>query len=528
MKEIASTARALGFQSCARSARRAATPPAPTPATSPVTPSPASAEAGMPTSSASPMARRAAPGARGCSDTNASRMNTNGSTASPKAISATGPRAGATAVATRPLTMNQYAGTSRSVARTMARHRFRGGSGAVPLAPRRAGASALDRTGGEPPDEVALQGEEHQQRKGHRDKGRGREEVPVLAAGPHQVRQGDRQHPALAGTTEEDVGDQQVVPHPQELEDGEGGQRGNRERHDQPPEDREVVGAVDLRRLDQRGGEGSDVVAEEVDRQRQPERGVGQPDPQERSVEVQVREDDEPADLPPFHVEAEDRDECHLEWHHQQPDDQDEEHVAASELHPGERVRRERGHGDRDHRGGDGHGEAVQSGVAEPLGIQGQLVVVQGPGAIAEGFDQGRPPPGAVGQLLWSERRDHDAERGDQPQDHDQQDRYPHQPAAAAAIPLHEPAARLRDGGGRYRWRAAHLVASCSRNLRTFQIMMGTIATKRTTAMAAPRPSWLRMKNHRIMRSAITSVPWVSALPMTNTMSKTFSALMTM
>src|SRR5919106_241594 len=395
MKEIASTARALGFQSCARSARRAATPPAPTPATSPVTPSPASAEAGMPTSSASPMARRAAPGARGCSDTNASRMNTNGSTA-----------------------------------RTMARHRFRGGSGAVPLAPRRAGASALDRTSGEPPDEVALQGEEHQQRKGHRDKGRGREEVPVLAAGPHQVRQGDRQHPALAGTTEEDVGDQQVVPHPQELEDGEGGQRGNRQRHDQPPEDREVVGAVDLRRLDQRGG--------------------------------------------------------------------------------------------------DGHGEAVQCGVAEPLGIQGQLVVVQGPGAIAEGFDQGRPPAGAIGQLLWSERRDHDAERGDQPQDHDQQDRYPHQPAAAAAIPLHEPAARLRDGGGRYRWRAAHLVASCSRNLRTFQIMMGTIATNRTTAMAAPRPSWLRMKNHRIMRSAITSVPWVSALPMTNTMSKTFSALMTM
>ena len=46
--------------------------------------------------------------------------------------------------------------------------------------------------------------------------------------------------------------------------------------------------------------------------------------------------------------------------------------------------------------------------------------------------------------------------------------------------------------------------------------------------MAAPRPSWLLMKNQRIIRSAMTSVPSVSALPMTNTMSNTFIALITM
>src|SRR3954462_10988138 len=36
------------------------------------------------------------------------------------------------------------------------------------------------------------------------------------------------------------------------------------------------------------------------------------------------------------------------------------------------------------------------------------------------------------------------------------------------------------------------------------------------------------MKNHRIIRSATTSVWFASALPMTKTMSKTFIALMTM
>ena len=46
--------------------------------------------------------------------------------------------------------------------------------------------------------------------------------------------------------------------------------------------------------------------------------------------------------------------------------------------------------------------------------------------------------------------------------------------------------------------------------------------------MAAARPSCPLMKNHRIIRSATTSVPLVSALPITNTMSNTFKALITM
>ena len=60
-----------------------------------------------------------------------------------------------------------------------------------------------------------------------------------------EVCEGDREHPVLRGAAEEHVGDEQVVPHPEELEDGEGGEGGDRQRDDQPPEDREVVGAVD-------------------------------------------------------------------------------------------------------------------------------------------------------------------------------------------------------------------------------------------------------------------------------------------
>src|SRR5215207_2219375 len=68
--------------------RRAAMPPAPRPATTPVTASPTTADTGMPIRSASPMARSTAPGARGCSDRTASATKTNGTSASPNATAA--------------------------------------------------------------------------------------------------------------------------------------------------------------------------------------------------------------------------------------------------------------------------------------------------------------------------------------------------------------------------------------------------------------------------------------------------------
>ena len=117
--------------------------------------------------------------------------------------------------------------------------------------------------------------------------------------GADEVGERDRDHPGVLGAAEEHVGDQQVVPHPQELEDREGGEGGHRQRHHQSPEDREVVGAVDLGRLDDRRRQRADVVAQQVGRERQAERRVGEPDAEERAVEVEVGEDLEPESSAP-------------------------------------------------------------------------------------------------------------------------------------------------------------------------------------------------------------------------------------
>ena len=65
----------------------------------------------------------------------------------------------------------------------------------------------------------------------------------------------------VSGAAEEHVRNEQVVPDPEELEDRERRQGGHRQRHDEPPEDREVVGAVDPGGLDDRRGQRPDVVA---------------------------------------------------------------------------------------------------------------------------------------------------------------------------------------------------------------------------------------------------------------------------
>ena len=90
---------------------------------------------------------------------------------------------------------------------------------------------------------VALQGKEDRQRQDHADERAGGQQVPVLAffADDGGQRAGD--HPVLV--TQEDQGHQVVVPDPQELEDGKGGQRRDGKRQDQLGEDGEVGSAID-------------------------------------------------------------------------------------------------------------------------------------------------------------------------------------------------------------------------------------------------------------------------------------------
>ena len=139
-------------------------------------------------------------------------------------------------------------------------------------------ASALDRTGEDAADEEPLEEEEHGQRDRRLEEGAGGEQVLELAelaglGGDHDRRRCRR----LVGADHRD-GDQVVVPGPQELEDRERGEHGHRQREHEAPEDAEVVGAVDARRLEDVLGQRRHVVVHQEDRERHRERGVGEPD----------------------------------------------------------------------------------------------------------------------------------------------------------------------------------------------------------------------------------------------------------
>ena len=139
---------------------------------------------------------------------------------------------------------------------------------------------ALHRPGRQPADEVALQREEHDQRHGHRDERAGGQQVPVLARDCRSGRRSSRGHDlTVLAAAEEDQRDQQVVPDPQELEDREGRQRPG---PTAAPSAARTPGSGWRRRpradSTTSRGQRADVVAQQVDRQRHPEAGVGEPD----------------------------------------------------------------------------------------------------------------------------------------------------------------------------------------------------------------------------------------------------------
>src|SRR6478735_2506395 len=150
--------------------------------------------------------------------------------------------------------------------------------------------SSLHRPGEQAPHEVALQGEEHDERQRHRHEGGGGEQLPVLAPSAGERRQAYRHRGVLGDVADERQGDEVVVPHPEELEDPEGGERRHRQRKDQPPEHRGVVGAVDAGRLHEVLRQRREVVVQQEDRQRQAERDVGEPRGGRLSGQVEVRE----------------------------------------------------------------------------------------------------------------------------------------------------------------------------------------------------------------------------------------------
>src|SRR5262245_59840304 len=79
--------------------------------------------------------------------------------------------------------------------------------------------SALDGPGHDAADEVALQQQEHDQRYDHGHECTSRQDVPLVATVPDEDVQCGRQHALGFAGAQEDEGDEQVIPDPQELED---------------------------------------------------------------------------------------------------------------------------------------------------------------------------------------------------------------------------------------------------------------------------------------------------------------------
>ena len=140
-------------------------------------------------------------------------------------------------------------------------------------------------------DEVPLQCEEHHQRDERLHEGSCGQQVLVAAEVSGECGDEDRRRPGIGIGAGHRVGDQEVVPRPQELEDAERGEHRHRQRQHESPEDREVISAVDPCRLEHVTGQRRDVVVQQEDRERQRETGVGQPHRRRRVHEVEVRHD---------------------------------------------------------------------------------------------------------------------------------------------------------------------------------------------------------------------------------------------
>src|SRR4029453_18342562 len=151
--------------------------------------------------------------------------------------------------------------------------------------------------------------------------------------------------------------------------------------------------------------------------------------------------------------------------------------------------------------------------VREATRVEDAPIVVEGPLAGSERGTERGPPSGRVHQALGPERGDQHANRRDQPDDDHDENRDANEPAALLDADRRLLLRRfprrleaLNDFGGSRRRGEAHRIFSCSRNCLTFHTSTGTTAANKTTAIAAPRPSLFEMNNHRIIRSAMTSV----------------------
>ncbi len=275
-------------------------------------------------------------------------------------------------------------------------------------------------------------------------------------------------HREQVGVADEDQSHDQVVPHPEELEDRVGRERGNRKRDHDPHEDAEVRGAVDARRLDQVSRQRDEEVAQEKDREREAERRVREPDA------------DVPVGEPEVAEEPEQGDERHLHRYDHERDNRQEDRVSEREFDPRERIGGRRAERERQERRRHRDHDAVHE--ARPhldVAVEDEAVVVQREREVVEG----RPPARGLDLVARPERRDRQAERRHQPEGGDEDQRQVDgRPGDEPDDPLGRGAARARDrlDGD------AHVTTFSVRKRLMFHTINGMIRSSMTTAIAAP------------------------------------------
>src|SRR5205807_1037680 len=88
--------------------------------------------------------------------------------------------------------------------------------------------------------------------------------TPQQATAADQVRERDRQGSDFGGAANVDQRNQQVIPHPEKLEDDQRRDRRHRKGQDQTEEDRHRPGAVDLRRFEKVLGQDPEEVGQQI------------------------------------------------------------------------------------------------------------------------------------------------------------------------------------------------------------------------------------------------------------------------
>src|SRR5665213_2373515 len=204
---------------------------------------------------------------------------------------------------------------------------------------------SFDGTRQDATDEVTLEGEEDDQRHEDGHYGTGRDDPVVRRQRPGLVVQEDRER-RVHVAAEEHQRDQQVVPHPDELEYRQRRDRGEGQGQHDAVKDLPLPRALDAPRFQEVPRNAGQEVAHEKDAKRQTKGDVEDDDARDRPIGI------EPEEVSHLAIQLNDGNQRHLERNDHQPHDHQEDNVATAPRAKHQAVGRQT----RNHRDQNRHG----------------------------------------------------------------------------------------------------------------------------------------------------------------------------